>query len=44
MLQSKGLSLHFWAEAINCANYIVHHTPTKVLKNITCYEPNNQIA
>ena len=23
MLQSKGLSLCFWAEAINCANYIV---------------------
>ena len=35
MLQSKGLSLCFWEEAINCANYIVNHTPTKVLKNIT---------
>eukprot|EP00253_Pinus_taeda_P004741 PITA_04741 len=35
MLQSKGLSLNFWVEAINCANYIVNHTPTKVLKNIT---------
>ena len=35
MLQSKGLSLNFWAEEINCANYIVNHTPTKVLKNIT---------
>jgi hypothetical protein len=35
MLQSKGLSLCFWAEAINCANYIVNHTPTKALKNIT---------
>ena len=32
MLQSKGLSLCFWAEAINCANY---NTPTKVLNNIT---------
>jgi len=35
MLQSKGLSLSFWAEATNFANYIVNHTPTKVVKNIT---------
>jgi len=35
MLQSKGLSLSFWAEAINCANYIINRTPTKVLKNFT---------
>eukprot|EP00253_Pinus_taeda_P006432 PITA_06432 len=35
MLQSKGLSLSFWAEAINCANYIINRTTTKVLKNIT---------
>ena len=35
MLQSKGLGLNFWAEAFNCANYIVNHTPTKVLENIT---------
>eukprot|EP00253_Pinus_taeda_P016440 PITA_16440 len=35
MLQSKGISLNFWAEAIDCANYIVNHTPTKILKNIT---------
>jgi hypothetical protein len=34
MIQSKGLSLHYWAEDINCANYIVNHTPTKALKNI----------
>ena len=34
-LQSKGLSLRFLAEAINCANYIVNRTPTKVIKNIT---------
>ena len=38
MLQSKGLGLNFWAEAINCANYIVNHTPTKVLKNINLEE------
>ena len=35
MLQSKGLSLCFWAEAVNCANYIVNRTPTKALKNVT---------
>ena len=35
MIQSKGLSLRFWVEAINCANYIVNCTPTKVLKDIT---------
>eukprot|EP00253_Pinus_taeda_P024205 PITA_24205 len=38
MLQSKGLDLNFWEEEINCANYIVNHTPTKVLKNITSEE------
>jgi hypothetical protein len=35
MIQSKGLSLKYWAKAINCANYIVNHTPIKTLKNIT---------
>ena len=35
MFQSKGLSLKYWAEEINCTNYIVNHTPTKSLKNIT---------
>ena len=35
MLQSKGLSLNFWEEAINCENYIVNHTPTKFLRNVT---------
>jgi IS30 family transposase len=34
-IQSKGLSLKYWVEAINCANYIVNRTPTKYLKNIT---------
>jgi alpha-glucuronidase len=38
MIQSKGLSLKYWAEAINCANYIVNNTPTKALKNITSEE------
>jgi hypothetical protein len=35
MIQSKGLSLKYWEKAINYANYIVNHTPTKALKNIT---------
>eukprot|EP00253_Pinus_taeda_P028634 PITA_28634 len=35
MLQSKGLSLNFWEEAIKCTNYIINRTPTKVLNNIT---------
>jgi hypothetical protein len=35
MIQSKGLSLKYWVEAIKCANYIVNCTPTKALKNIT---------
>jgi transposase InsO family protein len=43
MIQSKGLSLHFWVEAINCANYIVNHTPTKDLKNITLEEAWSKI-
>jgi len=34
MIQSKGLSLHYSAEAIICINYIVNHTPTKALKSI----------
>ena len=39
MLQSKRLSLNFWAEEINCENYILNHTPTKVLRNVTPEEP-----
>eukprot|EP00253_Pinus_taeda_P033597 PITA_33597 len=38
MLQYKGLSLNFWEESINCENYIVNRTPTKILKNITLGE------
>jgi hypothetical protein len=33
MIQSKGLSFHYWVEVVNCANYIVNHTPPKALKN-----------
>jgi hypothetical protein len=43
MIQSKGLSLNYWAKSINCANYIVNHTPTKALKNITQEEAWNKI-
>jgi len=38
MLQSKGPGLSFWAETINYENYIINHTTTKVLKNITLEE------
>jgi hypothetical protein len=38
MIQYNGLILKYWAEAINCANYIVNHIPTKALKNITSEE------
>jgi hypothetical protein len=43
MIQSKGLSLNYWEEAINCENYIVNRTPTKALKNITQEEAWNKI-
>jgi hypothetical protein len=38
MIQSKGLSLKYWVEEINCENYIVNRTLTKALKNITMEE------
>jgi hypothetical protein len=43
MIQSKGLSLKYWVEAINCANCIVNHTPTKDFKNITSDEASTKI-
>ena len=43
MLQSKGLCLNFWANVINCENYIVNRTPTKVLGNITPEEDCSSI-
>ena len=43
MIQSKGLSLQYWDEAINCANYIVNRTPTKALKGITIEEAWSKI-
>ena len=42
MIQSKGLSLQYWAEA-NYANYIVNRTPTKVLQGITLEEAWSKI-
>ena len=38
MIRCKGLSLHYWVEAINCENYIVNHTPKKYLKDLTLEE------
>jgi hypothetical protein len=38
MIQSNTLNLHYWEENINCANYIVNHTPTKDFKNVTSEE------
>jgi hypothetical protein len=35
VIQSKGLSLKYWVEAINCEKYILNRTPTKALTNIT---------
>ena len=43
MIHAKGLSLQFWAEAINCANYIVNRTPTKFLQGITPEEAWSKI-
>ena len=43
MIQSKGLSLQYWAEAINCTNYIVNHTPTKFLQGIAPEEAWSKI-
>ena len=43
MIQSKGLSLQYWVDSINCANYIVNHTPTKVLQGITLEEAWSKI-
>jgi hypothetical protein len=43
MIKSKGLSLKYCVKAIKCVNYIVNHTPTKDLKNITHEEAWNKI-
>ena len=43
MLQAKRLSLQFWVESINCANYIVNRTPTKVLRGVTPEEASSKI-
>lgn len=32
MIQSKGPSPHFWAEAIQSADYIINNTPIEALK------------
>jgi hypothetical protein len=43
MIQSKGSSLNYWVEAINCANYIVNQMPTNDLKNISSEQAWNKI-
>jgi hypothetical protein len=43
MIQSKILSIHYWAEAINYENYTINLTPIKALKNITMEEAWNKI-
>jgi hypothetical protein len=43
MIQSKGLSPYFWAETINCANYIVNHTPKETLKDTSLEETWSRI-
>ena len=43
MTQSNALSIRFWVEAINYANYIVNHTPTKYLQGITSEEAWSKI-
>ena len=43
LIQYKGQSLQFWAEAINCENYIVNCTPTKYLQVITPEEEWSKI-
>ena len=43
MIQYKGLSLQYWAKAINCENYIVNRTPTKFLQDITPKEAWSKI-
>ena len=43
MIQSKGLSIQYWAEGINCENYIVNGTATKVLQGITPKEAWSKI-
>jgi hypothetical protein len=43
VIQSKELSINCWVKAINFVNYIVNHTPTKALHNITLEEAWNQL-
>lgn len=43
MIQSKRLSPHFLAEAINYTDCIVNHTPSKLLKDTTLEEAWSKI-
>ena len=41
MLLHKSLDQVFWAEALNCANYIQNRSPHKALDGLTPFEPWN---
>ena len=41
MLYSKGLHKKNWVEAVSCANFILNHVPTKVVKHATPEEKWN---
>ena len=38
MIHARGLGPQFWAEAINCANYIQNRTPHKVVQGVAPQE------
>eukprot|EP00253_Pinus_taeda_P014971 PITA_14971 len=38
MLQTKGLSNFYWGDAVATAVYILNHSPTSALENMTPYE------
>lgn len=38
MLKHASLSNHFWAEALNTANYLLNRLPTKAVEGLTPYE------
>lgn len=38
IIHSEGLALHFWAEAVNAAVYVINRTGTSTVKDKTPYE------
>ena len=41
MLQNKSLDQVYWAEAMNCDNYIQNKSPLKALDGVTPFEAWN---